>query len=514
VDGRRGAAHTGLTGLPRLVSPRAAAFALLCAGLSLAGGFVALRSAGPASRPVTLGTVDVRVEPATGGRLDVYVPVVDWGMLARPFHGPVAIELEFRSLDRDAALAALREGGSAEASLALTREELRDAVAGGLRRAALLVLLGSAVGGLFGGALVAAFSRRRWLALGPVTGVAASLALVAVAGLGVSRFDYDALREPTFYAHGDELPRLLAFSERLLEAGEGYEDSYDEAVAGLTRLIATAGGRRGEPPIASALVVASDLHSNSLVLPALEGFAAGKTVLVAGDLTQRGTRYEMPIVSAVARLGNRVLAVSGNHDSRPLMRAAAGAGVLVLTRSGRLHPDGSTDGDPVVSVDGLLVAGWDDPLESARGGFEQRSLELKERAFVDARQELLTWFAALPERPDVVLVHRHALAHALLEWLAAEGGEPVLLVTGHDHTAHVDRRGAHVLVDGGSVGAGGAFGVGEEPSGLAQVHLDAAGRARAVDLIEVEPVSGEARARRVALDPLEEALSGEAADGS
>ncbi|MGH2996563.1 MAG: metallophosphoesterase family protein, partial [Gaiellaceae bacterium] len=353
-----------------------------------------------------------------------------------------------------------------------------------------------------------------WVALGPATGVAASVALVAVAGFGVSRFDYDALREPTFYAHGEELPRLLAFSERLLESGEGYEDSYDEAVVGLTRLIAAAGGRRDAPPIASTVVVASDLHSNSLVLPALEGFTAGKMVFVAGDLTQRGTRYEMPIVSAVARLGSPVVAVSGNHDSRPLMRAAARAGVLVLTRSGRLHPDGSTDGDPVVSVDGLLIAGWDDPLESARGGLEHRSLELKESAFIDARQELLAWFAGLPERPDVVLVHRHGLAHALLDWLAAEGGEPVLIVTGHDHRGHVDRQGEHVLVDGGSVGAGGAFGVGEEPSGLAQVHLDAAGRARAVDLIEMEPASGEARARRIALDPLEETSSGEAADGS
>ncbi|MGH2996390.1 MAG: hypothetical protein ACRDM9_08745, partial [Gaiellaceae bacterium] len=104
--------------------------------------------------------------PATGGRLDVYVPVVDWGMRARPYDAPVAVELEFRSLDRDAALAALREGGSADASLALTREELRGAVADGLRRAALLVLLGGAVGGLLGGALVAAFGRRRWVALG------------------------------------------------------------------------------------------------------------------------------------------------------------------------------------------------------------------------------------------------------------------------------------------------------------------------------------------------------------
>jgi predicted phosphodiesterase len=483
---------------------RTTALVLLCSALALTGAVVALRAAAPASRQVTLGTVDAHVAPARSGRLDVYVPVVDWGLRTRPFRAPVAVELEFRSLDRDAALSAVRSGGSADASLGLLEAELKDVVEDGLRRAAALALLGGAVGGLLGGALVAAAGRRRWLLLGPAAGLAVSLAAVSLAGAGVSRFDYGALREPTFYAHGEELPRLLEFSERLLADGGGYEDSYHDAVAGLTRLIAVAGERRPEPaPVARTVVVASDLHSNSLVLPALEGFTSGKTVFLAGDITQRGTRYEAPIVSAVAQLGSRVVAVSGNHDSRPLMRAAARAGAVVLTRTGRLRPDGTTDGRPVVALDGLLVAGWDDPLESAGAHLGRHPLELKEQAFLDARSELLAWFAGLPERPDVVLVHQHGLAHALLERLAAEGGEPVLVVTGHDHRAHVEREGAHVLVDGGSVGAGGAFGLGEEVSALAQVHLDGGNRAVSVDLIEVEPASGEGRARRVVLDRTE-----------
>jgi hypothetical protein len=181
------------------------------------------------------------------------------------------------------------------------------------------------------------------------------------------------------------------------------------------------------------------------------------------------------------------------------MLAAARAGVIVLTRNGRLEPDGSTDGDPVVTVDGLEVAGFEDPLESASGTFEGRLLELKENGFMDARREFLEWFETLPERPDVVLVHRHALAHALLDVLASQGGPPVLILTGHDHDQHVDTGGAHVLVDGGSVGAGGAFGVGEDLSGFALVHLDADEQARAVDLVEVEPASGAASAHRVVI---------------
>jgi hypothetical protein len=192
------------------------------------------------------------------------------------------------------------------------------------------------------------------------------------------------------------------------------------------------------------------------------------------------------------------------------MLAAAREGVVVLTRSGRLLVDGTTDGEPVASLAGLRVAGWDDPAESATGTFEGRLLELKERALRDEQRELLSWFDELPERPDVVLVHRHSLAHALLDRLAAEGGDPVLVLTGHDHDQHVETLGSHVLVDGGSVGAGGAFGVGEEPSGFAVVHLDSADEPHAVDLVEVEPTSGAASAERVVIAEQREVAEGEA----
>ena len=85
---------------------RTAAFVFLCVALALAGSVVALRAVAPSSSAVTLGTVDVKVVPARSGEVDVYVPVVDWGVRAEPFSAPLAVELEFRSLDRDAALAA------------------------------------------------------------------------------------------------------------------------------------------------------------------------------------------------------------------------------------------------------------------------------------------------------------------------------------------------------------------------------------------------------------------------
>jgi hypothetical protein len=481
--------------------------ALACAAVALVGSVIALRAAAPESREVTLGTVDIHVVPARTGEMDVYVPVVDWGVRARPYRAPVSVQLEFRSLDRNAALAALRSGGSADASLAGLEAELHDAVSHSLRRAAAFALLGAAVGGLLVGAIAAGLGRRRWLLLGPATGLAVCLAAVSATGFGVSRFDYETLRAPTFYAHGDELPRLLAFSERLLAAGDGYQDAYEEAVTGLTRLIAVADDGR-VPSLDRTIVVASDLHANGLVLPELASFTAGKPVFMVGDITQRGTRYETAIVPGVARLGTPVVAVSGNHDSRSLMRAAARAGVVVLTRSGRLRADGTTDGEEVVTIAGLRVAGWDDPAETASGTFAGRLLELKEEAFLDARQEFLDWFAALPERPDVVLVHRYAFARALLDEVEADGGPPVLILTGHDHQQRVEPAGPDVLVDGGTVGAGGAFGVGEQESGFALVHLSTDDVARAVDLVEVEPITGAASARRIVLPEVEPVPAG------
>ncbi len=258
---------------------------------------LALRAAEPASRSVTLGTVDVRVAPARGGRLDVYVPVVDWGVRAHPYRAPFAVELEFRSLDRDAALAALRSGGTADTNLTLLRQELGDVVDGRPQARGPARLSGRP-----GGRAPRRRAARRVeppaLARPRAARRARGLprARRAFRGVSVSRFDYEALREPTFYARGEELPRLLAFSERLLRGRRGLRgllrrgrSRADPADRGRRRA-----GRRES--FARTLVVASDLHSNTLVLPALSDFTRGKTVLFAGDLTQRGTRFERPIV--------------------------------------------------------------------------------------------------------------------------------------------------------------------------------------------------------------------------
>ena len=466
-----------------------AAFVVACALSALGGSLLTLRASSPVVRPFTLGTVELRVGPSTSGRLDAYVPVVDWGVRAHPFGPPLAVDLEFRSLDRDAALAAARSGASARRNVDAVKQELHEAMDEALMRAALAAVVGGVLGGFFGGAVVTAAGRpRSWLWRGAVTGAATSFAVVALAAVSVARADWDELRQPTFYAHGSELPQLLSFSEQILSAGEEYTNSYDRAVAGLTNLLAAAGQREKASAAAKTIVLASDLHSNTFVLPVLGQYTAARPLFFAGDFTELGTSWEDGVVPAIATLGNPVVAVSGNHDSTQLMAALRRAGVLVLDRR-----------SGVVDVDGIAVAGYDDPLESG-AGLTGRRLMLHAEERGTAYRALLAWFDGLPRRPDIVMIHQHGLARALLAHAAEESGTPLLILTGHDHRQHIDQEGENVLVDGGTVGAGGPFAIGEAAAGFAILHLTAGNRLQSADLVQVEPLSGEGSARRVVFD--------------
>jgi predicted phosphodiesterase len=478
----------------------AAVLALACVVSALAGGYLAIRAFGTTVEPFTLGTARVAAVPALDGRVDVYVPIVDWGVRATPYSAPVEITLRFRSLDREEGSAALRSGPAARARLESIRSDLARVGRRALRRSALIGIAGGLVGGLLaGGVIGAVLHRRRWLVYGSLAGLLAPIAYAGVVAATLRTIDYDAFERPTFYARGRELPRLLDFSGQLLTAGESYTRSYEQALAGLANLVVFATGTRSADETAdTSVVLASDLHSNALVLPVLEEYTQEKTVFLAGDVALLGVAVERRLAPQIGRLGEDVVAVSGNHDSRPLMRELARAGVVVLTREGRLRPNGSTDGTPVVEIGALTVAGYDDPLEGRGALAGGRPLELTEEQLAEEERHFVAWFEALPRRPQIVLVHQHALAHALLR--AVQPADPPLAIfTGHDHKQHLEQSEAAVLVDGGTVGAGGPLAIGEQNVGLAEVRFADDGAARTVDLIDVEPLSGNAVARRMAL---------------
>jgi hypothetical protein len=92
---------------------RFTALLLVCAVSALAGAYLLVRAFASTVEPFSLGTVSVKAVPSPDGHVDVYVPLVDWGIRASPYEAPVAVEMRFRSLNRDEAIDALRGGAPA-----------------------------------------------------------------------------------------------------------------------------------------------------------------------------------------------------------------------------------------------------------------------------------------------------------------------------------------------------------------------------------------------------------------
>jgi predicted phosphodiesterase len=478
---------------------RLAAITLCVGAFAFAGIVVSLRAFSTASYHVGPALMSISTSFAPRGTADLYVPIVDWGVRAQPYTAPIRMSATVVSVDRRAALRTLQTPDDTRARLTAVEAQAPAAVRDALRRAALLALLGGGGGGLVGGLVLHAFvHRRRMLLLGLAAGITGAAWTVTGCALTLMSPDYAAFRQPTFYAHGGDLPRLLGLSDRLTSAAGSYKSSYQQALTGLDTLVAAAAGDR-TPVVERSFMVASDIHANWLTLPAFARYADHRPVFLVGDFALEGTPIEAPIADRAAKLGHPTIAVSGNHDSPVVMRRLAQAGAIVLTHAGRLAGDGSVQGPAVISIDGLLVAGYEDPLAAQAGNFGHR-LDMTPEELADDSAEVEAWFDGLFPRPDIVLVHDFRVAEALRVHVAAAAGPPLIVLTGHDHLQHVDRTGDVVEVDGGTLGAGGVFEVGDASAGFAEVHLTADGWPAAVDLISADPISGDATARRIALD--------------
>jgi len=469
--------------------------------LVLFGFVLGFRLAGPTPSDTEIGRFAFTVSPAIRGDAELWVPVADWGVRADAFQAPFRIQAELRSLDRPALMRAAegetRALEALEGDLRLGAEHaLRRAFAWGLATSAVLVALATT--------LLRRWLRPRWALVVPAALVA--LAFVAASLLAMrASFDPNSFRSPTYFGRGEEVRRLLEVASDPKARSE-----YGSQVASILRsLSAVLAKTPAAPPRGRTLALASDLHANALVISPLSAQLGGEPLLLAGDLGQRGGGAESRLLAPrVAALGRRVVAVSGNHDSRGLMEALEAQGVIVL--------GSDTDGSgprrrrDATRLLGLRVAGFGDPLEWPDAGDSSErpvtfdDLERPEAALERAQAEIVRWFDSLEPRPEVVVVHQNALAQALARALWDRGFQGRLVVaTGHDHRQHIDRYGRIIVVDGGSVGAGGVFDAGRKAIGFARLHFaEDAPALEAVELIEVEPFSGQARASRIPVDAL------------
>lgn len=481
---------------------RWALLAALAGAIVIAGMAIGWRLAGPMPVSTSIGRVAIEVHPSLGGGAEAVIPVADWGLRADAYDAPFGLRAELRSLERRNVLEAAEGNRNV---LRATEGELRD----GARAA---VLRGFAWGGATALVLLAVATllwrrlRPRWalLALG------AALALLGAAAsvwAAESTFDARAFESPTYFAQGAELGRILEVAE-----DERVQSEYGSAFASVLRSItAVLADVPADGPPGRRLYLASDLHGNPLVVDPLARAIGEEPLLLAGDFGQRGGESESALLAPrIAALGERVIAVSGNHDSRRLLERLAGEGVTVLHRAGRIAPSGEIEGSPLHDVDGLRIAGFPDPLEwRGSGDPPQRpvafdDLPNPEAAFERAAGDLVGWFDGLDPAPDIVLVHQEALARHLADELFERGfARNLTIATGHTHRQELHLYGVVVVVNGGSVGAGGAFEAGRLAIGFAELNFaPERPTLRSVDLIAIEPFSGEAQASRVVIDTL------------
>jgi predicted phosphodiesterase len=463
------------------------------------GGYVAL-STYAQDRELSVGQIRLSVDPGHTGALDLYVPLVDWGVrFEDAIRLPARLHVDLRTVDRRT-VGEVAEGGALD--LQDVRGEARDAIAGYLRALIGIVVACAAALGL----LVAFAVRHR---TGPrlrYTTLAALLtALATGAGLVVLLPPRGDIDEPQYYAFGPDIPRALEAVESAQRSTAQLDQELDAQLVGLARLVIRPAERvplNDRPRI----TIASDLHNNVLALPILERATDRGPLFFPGDLTDRGSPIETRLVQRVVNLGRPFVFVSGNHDSDTLELTLAQRGAIVLTERGRLKPDGS-HGDKIVNVAGLRVAGYGDPFERRAGeNFRDRY----DPNPIPAQQDAFTaWLRPLLGEVDVVMIHQPALLASALEILKDEPPErPLTFITGHTHAASIERYPGVSVVNGGSVGAGGTGNLSDPTEiGIARLIYTAepAFQPLAADLVEIDPGNGSATARRQLLSgPIED----------
>ena len=122
------------------------------------------------------GQIELSADPGSHGALDLYVPLVDWGVrFEDAIRLPIRLNVDLRTVDRSV-VSRVADGGTL--SLQTIRSEARDAIAGYLKKLIGLALLGSLAIGL----LVAFAVRHR---AGPRLRYTVAACLITTVGIGI-----------------------------------------------------------------------------------------------------------------------------------------------------------------------------------------------------------------------------------------------------------------------------------------------------------------------------------------
>ena len=229
----------------------------------LGGGLLALATYS-AERELSVGRIELSVQPFHRGALDLYVPLVDWGARFGAVRLPARLSIDVRTVDREAAE---RLAAGQLPDVEAVREEARDAVASYLRVLLLVVF----AFGLAAGLIVALAVRGRRRAAGAMAvrhrrsgprSPAASPSRCCFPRAG-------EIADPEYYANGPDIPVALRAIEQAQGSARAISEELNEQLVGLARLVSASSQREPGRDL-HHLVLASDLHNNLLALPALD----------------------------------------------------------------------------------------------------------------------------------------------------------------------------------------------------------------------------------------------------
>ena len=192
------------------------------------------------------------------------------------------------------------------------------------------------------------------------------------------------------------------------------------------------------------------MHDNVIGMQLADGLAHSKTnpvsaVLLAGDLTNRGTDLEARLFISLFKAGQiPVVAVGGNHEDAPAMRDFARAGYHVLEGT-------------FASAGGVTVYGVSDPQAEVLTASTDPVLIQQQDAALLERWKTFT------QAPQVLIVHDASEASSVIAY-ARDHGQRLTVIHGHDHVASVHQEGSVTIVDTGTGGGGGYGELGADPT--------------------------------------------------
>lgn len=469
--------------------------------LVVAGSFfLGSRLVSSSEADTDLGQVSFQFYPSWGGKIDGYVPIANWGVRFKRFWLPLTVKVELRTLNRERMLD-VAEGD--ERVITSAQEDLKNGFQASLARVLIYSFL------VLNLLLICSYPLwknipRKWI----IPTVAFGVFLLISISIGVvlqAETKNNLLENPTFYASGSELQQILRVVDEA-EVDSIYGSEFSSIIRSVSSLLATGKAPADEE---NSVYLGSDLHANPLVVKPVSEIVGKKTLLLTGDYGQRGddleTSFLVPKISAMAE---QVVAVSGNHDSHKLMKSLAAEGVLVLDKDGALQKNGKSLPPTVRDVQDIEIAGVADPLEYKEGSSEKRLMTLEEVSAQDSykkswAKKTVEWFSALKKKPNLLMIHQESLALEFAKELHDQGySNPLTITTGHTHKQNLEKIGSTIVVNSGTIGAGGVFEAGVSGIGLAHLSFNTDGSLRLVEFLLVEPFSGAAQAHRLEVDSL------------